>query len=70
MILQKIKKLCKACGTVVIVMRSDGSQWLGTPSAMYPVFGIKLTTDSVCALFDRGRLIPCDPDREEASGNV
>lgn len=52
MILQKIKKLCKACGTVVIVNRSDGSQWLGTPSAMYPVFGINLTPESVCALFD------------------
>ena len=52
MILQKIKKLCKACGTIVIVNRSDGSQWLGTPSAIYPVFGINLTPDSVCALFD------------------
>lgn len=54
MLIQKIGKLCKGAGSIVIVTRSDGSQWLGTPSALYPVFGIKLTQESVFALFDIG----------------
>lgn len=54
MVLQKIGKLCKKNGTIVIVNRPDGTQWLGTPAAMYPVYGISLTPDSVFALFDIG----------------
>lgn len=52
MLLQKAKKICKA-GTTVIVNRLNGDQWLGTPGAIYPVFGgINLTESSVRTLFD------------------
>lgn len=52
MLLQKVKKICKA-GTAVIIDRLNGDQWLGAPGALYPVFGgIKLTESSVRTLFD------------------
>ena len=51
-LLQKVKKICKA-GTAVIIDRLNGDQWLGAPGALYPVFGgIDLTESSVRTLFD------------------
>lgn len=52
MLLQKAKRICKA-GTTVIVNRLNGDQWLGTPGAVYPIFGeIALTESSVRTIFD------------------
>lgn len=52
MLLQKVKKICKA-GTAVIIECLNGDQWLGAPGALYPVFGgIELTDSSVRTLFD------------------
>ena len=51
MLLQKVKKICKRDG-IVIVNRENGEQWLGAPSAIYPVFGIGLCERTVCTLFD------------------
>lgn len=51
MLLQKVKKVCKS-GSTLIVDREDGSQWLGMPGALYPVYGIDLNEQSVRALFD------------------
>lgn len=52
MLLQKVKKICKA-GTTVIIDRLNGDQWLGAPGALYSVFGgIDLTESSVRTLFD------------------
>ena len=54
MLIQKIKKICKAEKKIVIVNRSDGSQWIGTNNALYPVLDIRLNRDSVAVLFDLG----------------
>lgn len=52
MLLQKVKKICKA-GTAVIIECLNGDQWLGAPGALYPVFGgIELTESAVRTLFD------------------
>lgn len=51
MLLQKVKKICKRDG-IVIVNRENGEQWLGAPGAIYPVFGIGLCERTVCTLFD------------------
>lgn len=54
MILQKIGKLSKGVRSIVIVNRHDGTQWLGTPIGIYPVYGINLTEEAVFTLFDIG----------------
>lgn len=86
MILQKIKKLCKACGTVVIVNRSgyyiavkSGYQIIAVLAAeklpkwvadkLHVIYGSALISQGAES-FDRGRLIPYEPDRGEASENV
>lgn len=51
MLLQKVKKICKKDG-IVIVNRENGEQWLGASGAIYPVFGIGLCERTVCTLFD------------------
>jgi len=50
--LQAIKTLCVEVGKFAIINTPSGHQWIGNGSAFYPVEGIRLTKESLPALFD------------------
>lgn len=50
--INRIKALCKKAHRCIILNDSDGRQYIGTTSAIYPADGLTLTQTSIGTLFD------------------